>query len=203
MDAVEHLPRLDDALRRSARQLNELALTRSIDAGKAKNLNGNVIGRTEGKPRLFGLCAFDRARIGRCRRGLFVNPRAFMIAIDTDGREISDPAQLGSRCDLRPVSREHRIATGAGRHGNQQCVGGCKICISSAIALLRSEYMRIDTGCRQYFCLFTRAHRSAHMIALSDAPSGEITGTESKAEDKQIHEKPCSRKTMQRTYRVG
>jgi hypothetical protein len=51
-----------------------------------------------------------RTRLARCGRRRLVDPGSGMVAIEADGREITDPSQFRRRSDCIGERREHGIA---------------------------------------------------------------------------------------------
>jgi len=110
MNAVEHLPRLDDASRIAARDLHKGIAAWTIDACKAQDRDPNAAACAEILPGPLGRQALAAARHLAPRRCLFVHPRAGVIAINPDGRQIDDGAQVFGVPQCSAEGGQHRIA---------------------------------------------------------------------------------------------
>src|SRR4051794_4916139 len=97
MDAVEDLAWFDDAPGGSRGQLCQLVAAGTVNTGKPENMHRDAAAGTERKPCPLDIGARLRTRLARRRRRRFVDPAAGMVAIEADGREITDPAQIGCR----------------------------------------------------------------------------------------------------------
>src|SRR4029077_13081100 len=88
VDAVEHLAGLVDALGAAAYDLNERILAGSINPRKPQDRNRLTGARAERAPGFLG--GEPGAAALRHRRGgrLLIDPRATVVAINADGREI-------------------------------------------------------------------------------------------------------------------
>ena len=121
VDAVEHLARLDDALRRALAQAVDGAAARPVDAGEAEDLRALAAAvrrarATPPPPRRAGGRARRRARVGVVSS----TQAPPLVAVDADGRQVADPAQIdGARARSRGVVAQHGVAVGVGRHRDE------------------------------------------------------------------------------------
>src|SRR5262245_45563427 len=92
MDAREELSRLVDAACGTRLHLVDGAATRSVDSGQAENVDRRTGIEANRLPGALGRQPFDAARLSRPRWRVLVDPLASMIAIDSRGREIAQPA---------------------------------------------------------------------------------------------------------------
>ena len=109
VDAVEHLPRLDDAVRLALGEIDERVPSRAVDAGDAKCRQRHAALGGELRPRPLGREALGRTPAGRVRRRRLAHPRAAVVAVDADGRQVADPLQVRRGEDRLAMMREHRI----------------------------------------------------------------------------------------------
>src|SRR5690606_23852540 len=110
MDAVEQLARLDDAPRRSAHEVDERVAAGAIDAGEPQDRDGHARFPAGGEPALLGFDTGDRAPRHRPAFALLIHPGAVMVAVDTDGGEIANPAQRRHGGGDRPwKQRKQRV----------------------------------------------------------------------------------------------
>src|SRR6516162_5430372 len=93
MDAIEHLARLDDAVRLPFGQIDKGVAAGPVDTGDPKYrrrdaaLGGNLPpGTLRGEPR-------GGAARRRVRRGPLAHPGTTVPAVDADRREIADPGE--------------------------------------------------------------------------------------------------------------
>jgi hypothetical protein len=110
VDAVEHLPRLDDAMRGAFTQPVDGAAPWPIDTGEAEHLRARATLSTERQPILLGVDAPPAAGGGRVRRHRLVDPGAPAVAVDAHRRQVADPTQRWRLGEVVRVVAQHRIA---------------------------------------------------------------------------------------------
>src|SRR5688500_9505332 len=94
MDAVEDLPGLVQPAGRAIGEIDEGVAARPIDAREPEDGEGNVTLIRQFLPALFCLDALYRACRYRMAWSRLIHPGACMIAIDADGRQVTDPLQF-------------------------------------------------------------------------------------------------------------
>src|SRR5262245_807848 len=82
VDAIEDLPRFDDAARRAAPQVVKHAPLRPIDTSQAEDFDARPTLLSAGQPGGFGLEPAQAALRAGARRARFVDPRPLPIAIN-------------------------------------------------------------------------------------------------------------------------
>ena len=126
MDAIEHLPRLDDAPRLARAQTPRWR----CDPGRRCRRGGRPGPALAARLPSRAKPAPPRRASGRARctgrRRRLVDPGALMIAIDADGREVADPAQTRRAPDVAAhaiAARGSPSASGRGRDEKMRCAG--------------------------------------------------------------------------------
>src|SRR6185312_8593522 len=114
MDAVEHLARLDDAAAGSFAQVVDGATPGTIDAAEAENLHILSGALAEIQPLAFGFGPAYGALGGRVWCGFLIDPGAAHVAINADGREVADPAQVACLGEVVCKTEESGVALVAG-----------------------------------------------------------------------------------------
>src|SRR5690349_2251620 len=93
MDAVEHLAGLHQPPRSAFGEVDEGIAARAVDAGEPEHGDRHAALAAVLDPGLLGREAQLRAAGRRTGFARLVDPGALVVAIDADGREISDPSE--------------------------------------------------------------------------------------------------------------
>ncbi len=187
MDAVEHLPLLDDALRLALAQLGDRAAAGAVNARQAKHLHRLAGLSAQPEPRRFRGEPLARAAALRLGRRGLVDPGPLLVAVDPDGREIADPADRAFRDGL-PVAAEHGVAVRTGRGRDQQDVGGREVVGDAGIVRLRPEGAHREArAARERLGLLPFGDGRRDAREARALPLGEVPGREAEAEDEEIH----------------
>ncbi len=149
MDAVEHLARLDDALGAAVGEVAECVAAGPVDARQAQHRRpGSIRLRRASSHASSAVEAHARARRDRPGwRGL-VDPCAAMVAIDADGREVADPAQLrhGGADRFAPATSRTGSPPSSGAIETTRCVGFEQARGDLGDKRRAVEEMRLDAG---------------------------------------------------------
>src|SRR5579872_6162032 len=120
MDAGKDLARLVDPLRPSPPHRIERASPRPIDAGQAKDMDGNAVAAMKLEPLRLGRDPAPAAFAAWAKGRPLIDQGTAAIAIDAGRREKPQPGERGQGTDLRPMLVEDAIAHLIGRHRNEE-----------------------------------------------------------------------------------
>ena len=187
MDAVEDLAGLDDASRRSRRQLRKLVAAGTVDSGQPENLHGDRVRRTEAEPVLLRRHPVLRALPAGAEWRRFIDPAAGMIAIDADGGEIADPAQVRRGSDPVGKGREHGIAGFSRRDRDQNGLARRDVVRDRFIQMIWRKHPRRDSRRRQPFGLGATADGRGHPRARNLQPPRGMQRRITQAEHQKLH----------------
>ena len=118
MDAVEDLPRLDDAAGRSGADAVDCAASGPVDAGEPEDLDRVTGPPAEIEPGCLSVDARLRATVHRRERRLLGDACALPVAVDADGREVTDPQRRRPASEIGAVMAQHGVAGAIGRYGH-------------------------------------------------------------------------------------
>ncbi len=193
MDAVEDLARLDDPTRLALSQLHQLIATRTVNSRETEDLHGNAMHRTEIQPLPLHDKPVTRATIRRRRLRRLVDPRAAMIAINTDRRQITDPAHMRRLRKIIRIGSQHRILLCVRRHGDQDRIALDQFARNRGITAGPCEHPRRETGLGQQIGFRLCLHRPDHPPPISGDVSHDCTCRISDPENEKLHALPDTR----------
>ena len=109
---------------RALGELDERVPPRPVDAGEAEDAERHVRAAPPSSAHAFSAAIRAAvARHARVGRRLLVDPGAAVVAIDADGGEVADPAELRRGEDVVAMHGEHRVA-GLALRDRDEDVGG-------------------------------------------------------------------------------
>jgi hypothetical protein len=123
MNAVEHLARLDDAVRIALAQAVDGAASRPIDSGQAENLRARRAPGPERKPVLLDGDTAAPALGRRFDRHRLVDPSTLAVAVYAHRRQVADPTQRRRAFEVGRIVAQRRIAVGIRRRRDEDVRG--------------------------------------------------------------------------------
>jgi hypothetical protein len=172
VNAVEHLPRLDNSYCSALAKFDQRVSTGPINSRKPKNGNRLPDAGAERAPRGLGVKARTAAPRQRLRLRRLVDLGACVVAIDANCGKVDDRLQPRAARERVGKYFEHRISCGRGWDGDKDPVGVAKRanCVGRYRRSVKLEYcngLAAQAGDGQGRGGFGRAARSHHAVIRS------------------------------------
>jgi hypothetical protein len=117
------MSRFRDSPRDAAVQIDQHVAVRSVNSGKAEEGDTYASACAELPPSTLSRETLQAAGGAGSALAVFVDPSAVVLAVDADGGQVDDRAELRRSRQLVAACHEHRIARGVRRNRDKNRIG--------------------------------------------------------------------------------